>query len=120
MSSGAASGRHGVARAMDSVRNGREVRYENAGRLSFGRADNSVEDERVVRVRDALNAAGVANETPVQMLKEMWWKFMINVGVNQASAVRPSHAHLYHGMTTSPRPLPLPRPFLVAGGNPDR
>ena len=62
-----------IALAMDSVRNGREVRYENAGRLSFGRADNSVEDERVVRVRDALNAAGVANETPVQMLKEMWW-----------------------------------------------
>jgi 2-dehydropantoate 2-reductase len=62
-----------IALAMDSVRNGREVRYENAGRLSFGRADNSVEDERVVRVRDALNAAGLANETPVQMLKEMWW-----------------------------------------------
>lgn len=34
-----------------------------------------------------LTAAKLAHATPAHILKEMWWKFMINVGVNQASAV---------------------------------
>ena len=34
-----------------------------------------------------LDLAGIPNTIPDDMLRMMWWKFMINVGVNQASAV---------------------------------
>jgi hypothetical protein len=34
-----------------------------------------------------LNRAGIANEVPTDIMRAMWWKFMINVGINQASAV---------------------------------
>jgi 2-dehydropantoate 2-reductase len=38
-------------------------------------------------VQAAFEAAGIASEIPADMMRILWWKFMINVGVNQASAV---------------------------------
>jgi 2-dehydropantoate 2-reductase len=38
-------------------------------------------------VQEAFDRAGIVYETPEDMIRMMWWKFMINVGVNQASAV---------------------------------
>jgi 2-dehydropantoate 2-reductase len=38
-------------------------------------------------VQEAFERAGAACETPVDMIRMLWWKFMINVGVNQSSAV---------------------------------
>jgi 2-dehydropantoate 2-reductase len=43
--------------------------------------------QRVQRVQDALDRAGIHAETPADMIRMLWWKFMINVGTNQASAV---------------------------------
>jgi 2-dehydropantoate 2-reductase len=34
-----------------------------------------------------LGKAGIVYETPLDMMRILWWKFMINVGINQASAV---------------------------------
>jgi 2-dehydropantoate 2-reductase len=34
-----------------------------------------------------LQRAGIRHETPVDMIWILWWKFMINVGLNQISAV---------------------------------
>jgi 2-dehydropantoate 2-reductase len=42
---------------------------------------------RVAAVQDALTRAGLAWSTPDDMRHQMWWKFMVNVGINQASAV---------------------------------
>ena len=53
----------------------------------FGEAENTVPGPRVLRAQEALSRAGLAWETPVDMMRMLWWKFMINVGVNQASAV---------------------------------
>ena len=39
------------------------------------------------RVQRAFDRAGIAHETPEDMIRIMWWKFMINVGMNQSSAV---------------------------------
>ncbi len=72
---------------LDGVRVGNSVMYSNPGKLVLGEADNSQVSERVRRVQEALERAGVAFETPADMIRAMWWKFMVNVGVNQASAV---------------------------------
>jgi len=53
----------------------------------FGEADNVQPSDRVRRVQMALDSAGLSWETPENMLHELWWKFMVNVGINQASAV---------------------------------
>jgi 2-dehydropantoate 2-reductase len=41
----------------------------------------------VKRIQAAFEKAGINYKTPDDMLYWLWWKFMVNVGVNQASAV---------------------------------
>ncbi|HMK34295.1 MAG TPA: ketopantoate reductase family protein [Desulfomonilaceae bacterium] len=78
---------YAVAVGIDAVRDGNSVTYTNPGKVLFGEADNSHPSERVRRVQEAFERAGVAYETPTDMMRVLWWKFMVNVGVNQASAV---------------------------------
>jgi 2-dehydropantoate 2-reductase len=75
-----------VAMAMDAQKDGNAVFFRQPGRLVFGRADGQI-DDAVVAAQQALTRAGLAWETPPDMLHRMWWKFMVNVGINQASAV---------------------------------
>ncbi|WP_026927937.1 ketopantoate reductase family protein [Granulicoccus phenolivorans] len=77
-----------IALAMDAERAGTEIRFRQAGRLVFGDPIAlSGPSERVRAVQALLDAAGLDWETPPDMRPQMWWKFMVNVGVNQASAV---------------------------------
>ncbi|MFH0822783.1 MAG: ketopantoate reductase family protein [Pseudomonadota bacterium] len=78
---------YAVALGIDAVREGNSVIYTKPGRVLFGEADNSRPGERVLRVQEAFERAAVPFETPPDMMRMLWWKFMINVGVNQASAV---------------------------------
>lgn len=79
-----------IALAMDARRVGNEVAWTQAGRLDLGDDPRVVTDgpsDRVRAVCDALDRAGLAWHTPEDMRRAMWWKFMVNVGINQASAV---------------------------------
>ena len=38
------------------------------------------------RIEEALNRAGIENAVPRDIMRAMWWKFMVNVGINQTSA----------------------------------
>ncbi|MCB8983791.1 MAG: ketopantoate reductase family protein [Ardenticatenaceae bacterium] len=76
-----------VAVGIDAVREGNRVTYSAPGKLFFGEADNTAVSPCVQRVQAALDRAGLVYETPVDMIRILWWKFMINVGMNQASAV---------------------------------
>ena len=84
-----------IALAMDAEREDRRVRFTQSGRLVFGPADPGDPDgagatattPRLRAVQDVLTHAGLAWETPPDMRHRMWWKFMVNVGINQASAV---------------------------------
>lgn len=78
---------YAVAVGIDGQRQGNRVTYTNAGKIVFGEADNRQISPRVRRVQAAFDRAGIAYETPPDMLRAMWWKFMVNVGMNQASAV---------------------------------
>ncbi|HKL27101.1 MAG TPA: 2-dehydropantoate 2-reductase [Desulfuromonadales bacterium] len=76
-----------IAVGIDGVRQAGEVVVANAGRLIFGTALNDPPGPAVRRLQSALDRAGLAWETPTDMLRMLWWKFMVNVGINQASAV---------------------------------
>jgi 2-dehydropantoate 2-reductase len=76
-----------IALGMDAVRVGQDIKYANAGTLTFGEPDNTTISERVERVQHLLDAAGLGQQTPADMRHAMWWKFMVNVGINQASAL---------------------------------
>jgi 2-dehydropantoate 2-reductase len=76
-----------VAVGIDAVRSEGQVTVTNAGRLIFGRARNEWEDPMVTAIQDALDHAQLPWETPTDMLRMLWWKFMVNVGINQTSAI---------------------------------
>jgi len=78
---------YAVAVGIDALREGNRLTYTTQGRLFFGEADNAVVSPRVREVQSLFDRAGIAWETPVDMIRTLWWKFMINVGINQASAV---------------------------------
>jgi len=76
-----------IAVGIDAVRQGNRISFTKAGTLYFGEARNTTISPRVRRVQAILDRAGIVHETPPDMIRMLWWKFMINVGVNQASAV---------------------------------
>ncbi len=84
---GADKAMYGVSLAIDSVREGNRVTYASPGVHYFGEAINKDYSPRVLRVKDAFERAGIQHKIVEDMLRFMWWKFLINVGVNQASAV---------------------------------
>jgi len=75
-----------IALAMDAERVDGEVRFRQVGRLVFGEPRNDELTPEVRAVQEALTRAGLEWETPADMRHRMWWKFMVNVGINQASA----------------------------------
>lgn len=76
-----------IAVGMDALRNGQEITYTTAGRLIFGELQNAQLSERVRAIQSAFDRAGINYATPEDMTRMLWWKFMINVGVNQATTV---------------------------------
>jgi len=78
---------YAVSVGIDALREGNCVNYSNQGKIFFGEARNTFLTERVKRIQVLFDKAGIIYETPPDMMRIMWWKFMINVGINQASAV---------------------------------
>lgn len=76
-----------ISVAIDAVRQGNQITYTKPGKHYFGEAVNTHLSQRVLHVQEAFDRSGIVYETPEDMIRMMWWKFMINVGVNQASAV---------------------------------
>jgi 2-dehydropantoate 2-reductase len=76
-----------IALAMDAMREGAAVTFRQAGRLVLGTRSPAHAADRLQAVQELLTRAELAWETPADMRHETWWKFMVNVGVNQASAV---------------------------------
>jgi 2-dehydropantoate 2-reductase len=72
---------------IDALRQGNQITYTRPGTHYFGEAKNSSISPKVRRVQEAFERAGIRYETPEDMLRMLWWKFMVNVGINQASAV---------------------------------
>jgi 2-dehydropantoate 2-reductase len=77
---------YAIAVGIDALRDGNSVTYTTSGKIVFGEAGNSHTSERVLRVQKAFEQAGIKFETPTDMIRALWWKFMVNVGINQASA----------------------------------
>jgi 2-dehydropantoate 2-reductase len=78
---------YAIAVGIDALREASSVTFTTSGKIIFGEARNDVLSPRVRRVQAALDLAGLAHETPPDMVRMLWWKFMVNVGINQASAV---------------------------------
>ena len=78
---------YATAVGIDAIHVGNSFKYTSPGKIIFGEGLHPLGDDRLERLREALIRASIPNEVPTDMMRMMWWKFMINVGINQASAV---------------------------------
>ena len=74
---------------IDAVRVANETCFASSGKIFFGDAQNKTNafSPRIERIASFFDKAKVPYTIPENMLRSLWYKFMINVGINQASAV---------------------------------
>ena len=78
---------YAIAVGIDAVHENQRVTFANPGKIVFGPMHDGGGGPSLVRIREALERAAIPCEIPPDIMRAMWWKFMINVGINQASAV---------------------------------
>ena len=83
---------------IDSNRVGRAVRMNRRGKIVFGEKDGGISED-VLRVQRYFDLTGIPYEVSEDMQHQMWWKLMVNVGMNQISAV---HDLDYEGVRSNP------------------
>ena len=78
---------YAIAVGIDALRVGNVITYTTIGKIIFGEAQNKILSSRVREIQAAFQQAGIGYDVPDDMIRSLWWKFMVNVGMNQASAV---------------------------------
>ncbi len=89
---------HAMVAGMDAVREGENVRYSRIGKVFFGerRNDPGTPAARVTALQEYFDAISIPWETPADMERALWNKFMLNVGINQWSAVLRATYRVFH------------------------
>ncbi|MDA3955098.1 ketopantoate reductase family protein [Oceanispirochaeta sp.] len=77
---------YAAALGMDAVKIGPDLNFSVKGKILLGSKDNS-ETEELLRVANFLNSCDIEYQIPQDIHRELWFKWMINIGVNQVSAV---------------------------------
>jgi 2-dehydropantoate 2-reductase len=72
---------------IDAVREGTDTRYSKLGQIVFGDKANNAYSPNAAAVKYFFEKAHIPYSIPGNIMRELWWKFMINVGMNQVSAV---------------------------------
>ena len=70
-----------------STRIGRNIIHDGVFKTVFGEKENITKSQKVKLVQQLFDRAKIPYEIPCDMQYSMWWKFLVNVGYNQASAV---------------------------------
>lgn len=78
---------YGLSMKIDAERTENGVVNTEDGEIHFGEADNTVLSLEVKAVQDCFNDSGIKNIIFPDMIRMIWKKFMLNVGVNQVTAV---------------------------------
>lgn len=78
---------HSYAVGMDAVREGTEIIYSNIGRIAFGEKNIETATTKVTALKDLFERAHIPYLHQENIERAMWTKFMLNVGINQASTV---------------------------------
>lgn len=70
-----------------STRTHRTIVHDGVYKIVFGEKNNTVFSQNVKKVKNFFDKTGINYEIPEDMDYSRWWKFLVNIGYNQASAV---------------------------------
>jgi len=87
---------YGICVGIDALRQDNIVTFERSGKVFFGDAGNKTYSPKVLAVKELFDQAGIPYEIPEDMIRFLWWKYMVNVGINQSSAVLGAHYKVFH------------------------
>ena len=80
-----------IAIGMDAMRDGTQLSYTQMGKIQFGSRTGTRQEEisahpqeEISALRQYFDRAGVPYEVIDDIRRAMWFKFMLNVGINQA------------------------------------
>ncbi|KOA20005.1 2-dehydropantoate 2-reductase [Clostridium homopropionicum DSM 5847] len=76
----------GFSVVIDALRIGNRIEYLNQGTIVFGDGFGK-NPKAVAEVEELFKKAKISYKISNEMIREQWWKFLINVGINQTSAV---------------------------------
>jgi 2-dehydropantoate 2-reductase len=82
---------YGLSIYIDAVRTPDGVVNTSNGLIQFGNAENTVPVPEVLEVKKILTDADIEVQVLPDMIRAMWKKWMLNVGVNQVSAITGSN-----------------------------
>ena len=71
---------------MDAVKEGNSLSYSRKGKFLLGTKENRMTEE-LKRIKDFLESCHLEYIIPDDIHREIWYKWMINIGVNQLSAI---------------------------------
>jgi 2-dehydropantoate 2-reductase len=89
---------HSFVVGTDAVRQGTDASFKNSGRIVFGSARGSLDEEKVKQVKEFFERSGIDYTIPEDIIREQWWKFMMNVGINQVSAILRAPYGAFHNI----------------------
>jgi 2-dehydropantoate 2-reductase len=78
---------YAISVGIDAVREKNSVVFSTPGKIFFGEKLNIEYTDKVRAVKKFFDEMAVSYVIPHNMVHTLWWKFMINVGVNQSSAI---------------------------------
>jgi len=77
---------YSMVAGMDATKAGYSVSFTKMGYVAFGNlGNNSVED--INKLSEFLDRVQIKYEMHEDIMKAIWWKFILNVGINQTSAL---------------------------------
>lgn len=62
------------------------INYANKGIIVFGEKDGKI-TERITKLKSIFDEANLHYEISTNIIKKIWWKYMVNIGMNQTTAV---------------------------------
>jgi len=87
---------YGMVLAIDAIREKNKITYADTATIHFGDQDNTTYSEKVAAVKELFERANIKYVIPENMLRTLWWKFMVNVGLNQITAVMKGTYKMFH------------------------
>lgn len=88
---------YSVAQGMDAMRDGSTLRFTKTGNLHIGATDAEMQ-VRLSKVQELFEAANLPHIVEEDIMYRLWFKFMLNVGINQTCMVYDTD----YGTSTTP------------------
>lgn len=78
---------YGYISKTDTYFDGHSYRYNIAGDLHFGNANNATVSDQIVEIKSILNRTDINAIVDNDMIRGIWKKWMLNIGANQVSTL---------------------------------